>query len=220
MPLTRRLSTGPLIAAIFVGQVLGMAGAMSFPALLPSFQRLWSLSGAQSGFVSGVYFAGYLVGVPVLSTLTDRVDPRRIYIGSLFLGAAAAAGFALLAHGVLSALLWRFLQGLGFGGTHMPGLRALSDVVPLSRQPRAVAVYTATFTVGASLSFAFSGALAAAFGWRAGFLLLALGPLCGAAPAACRIRLAAAAAHTLRQPPRLSLCRRLCAAQRREFADP
>ena len=152
MPLTRRLSTGPLIAAIFVGQVLGMAGAMSFPALLPRFQRLWSLSSAQSGFVSGVYFAGYLVGVPVLSTLTDRVDPRRIYIGSLFLGAAAAAGFALLAHGVLSALLWRFLQGLGFGGTHMPGLRALSDVVPLSRQPRAVAVYTATFTVGAFLA--------------------------------------------------------------------
>ena len=175
------LSTGGMIAAIFVGQALGMAGIVSFPALLPQFQHLWSLSSAQAGLISGVYFAGYIVAVPVLSALTDRLDPRRIYAASLLFGAAAALGFAFFANGVASALLWRFLQGAAFGGAHMPGMRALSDAVPVHRQTRSVAVYTATFTVGVSLSYALSGLLAAALGWRLGFALLAFGPFAAAA---------------------------------------
>lgn len=170
-----------MIAAIFVGQALGMAGIVSFPALLPRFQHLWSLSDGQAGLISGIYFAGYIVAVPVLSALTDRIDPRRIYVVSLLFGAASALGFALMANGLWSACLWRFLQGAAFGGAHMPGMRALSDAVPAQKETRSVAVYTATFTVGVSLSYALSGLLADALGWRFGLALLAAGPLAGAA---------------------------------------
>ena len=169
-----------MIAAIFVGQALGMTGIVSFPALLPQFEHLWSLSGGEAGVISGVYFAGYIVAVPVLSALTDRVDPRRIYVASLLGGAATAIGFALFATSGASAGLWQFLQGAAFGGAHMPGMRALSDAVPAHRQTRSVAVYTATFTVGVSLSYALSGVLADILGWRLGFALLALGPLVAA----------------------------------------
>src|SRR5271163_350247 len=140
------LPAGGMIAAIFVGQALGMAGIVSFPALLPRFQHLWSLTNGEAGLISGIYFAGYIVAVPVLSSLTDRLDPRRIYVASLLFGAATAS-------------LWRFLQGAAFGGAHMPGMRALADAVPTHRQTRSVAVYTATFTVGVSLSYALSGLL-------------------------------------------------------------
>jgi MFS family permease len=174
-------SSAGMIAAIFVGQALGMAGIVSFPALLPQFQHLWSLSSGEAGLISGIYFAGYIVAVPALSALTDRVDPRRIYVVSLLFGAAAALGFALFASSAVSASLWRFLQGAAFGGAHMPGMRALSDAVPVHKQTRSVAVYTATFTVGVSLSYALSGVLAGAFGWRFGFALLAVGPLAAAA---------------------------------------
>jgi MFS family permease len=53
--------------------------------------------------------------------------------------------------------------------------------VPAKRQGTAIAVFTASFTVGSSLSFALSGLLGSAFGWRLGFALLALGPLAAAA---------------------------------------
>lgn len=170
-----------MIGAIFVGQALGMSGIVSFPALLPQFQRLWSLTDGGAGLISGVYFVGYIVAVPLLSALTDRIDPRRIYVASLLCGALTALGFALLANGAPSACLWRFLQGAAFGGAHMPGMRALSDAVPAPKQMRSIAVYTATFTVGVSLSYALSGLLAAAFGWRFGLALLAAGPLAAAA---------------------------------------
>jgi MFS family permease len=170
-----------MIAAVFVGQSFGMAGIVSFPALLPQFRHLWSLTNGEAGLISGIYFAGYVVTVPVLSALTDRLDPRRIYVASLLFGAAAALGFALFANGAPSACLWRFLQGAAFGGAHMPGMRALADAVPARKQMRSIAVYTATFTVGVSLSYALSGVLAGALGWRFGLALLAAGPLAGAA---------------------------------------
>src|SRR5271170_431753 len=174
-------SAGGMIAAIFVGQAFGMTGIVSFPALLPQFQHLWSLSGSQAGLISGIYFAGYIVAVPVLSALTDRLDPRRNYVVSLLFGAATALGFALFANGAASAASWRFLQGAAFGGAHMPGMRALSDAVPADKETRSVAVYTSTFTVGVSLSYALSGLLAGAFGWRSGLALLGVGPLVAAA---------------------------------------
>jgi MFS family permease len=79
--------------------------------------------------------------VPVLSALTDRLDPRRIYLLSLLGGAVTAFGFAAFADGAASAALWRFLQGAAFGGAHMPGMRALCDAVPAERQTRSVAVF-------------------------------------------------------------------------------
>jgi MFS family permease len=176
-----RLTTGTIIVTTFVGQVAGMAGFVSFPALQPEFQRLWTLSDSEAGFISGVYFAGYVLAVPLASGLTDRMEARRVYLTSLLFGVVGALGFALAAKGLVSTALWRFLQGAAFGGAHMPGLRALSEAVPAQRQGTAIAVFTASFTVGSSLSFALSGLLASVFGWRLGLALLALGPLAAAA---------------------------------------
>jgi MFS family permease len=176
-----RLTTGTIIVTTFVGQMAGMAGFVSFPALQPEFQKLWTLSDSEAGLISGVYFAGYVLAVPLASGLTDRIEARRVYLVPLLFGVAGALGFALAAHGLASAALWRFLQGAAFGGAHMPGLRALSEAVPAKRQGTAIAVFTASFTVGSSLSFALSGLLASAFGWRQGLALLALGPLAAAA---------------------------------------
>ena len=62
-PTRLSLPAGKMIAAIFVGQSLGMAGIVSFPALLPQFRQLWSLSGSEAGLISSIYFAGYIVAV-------------------------------------------------------------------------------------------------------------------------------------------------------------
>jgi MFS family permease len=125
-----RRTTGTIIATTFVGQVAGMAGFVSFPASQPEFQRLWTLSDSEAGFISGIYFAGYVIAVPLASGLTDRIEARRVYLMSLLFGVVGAFGFALAANGFASAALWRFLQGAAFGGSHMPGLRALSEAVP------------------------------------------------------------------------------------------
>ncbi|KKK47869.1 hypothetical protein LCGC14_3150840, partial [marine sediment metagenome] len=114
----------------------------------------------------GVYFAGYLLSVPILVSLTDRIDPRRVYLAAMAVSLVSTLGFAFAADGVASASLWRFLQGVGLGGTYMPGLKALTDVLPDRMQSRAVAFYTASFGIGSSLSFALAGELEAALEHR------------------------------------------------------
>ena len=165
----RHPSGPPLIIAMCLAEVVGMASFATFPALMPGFISEWGLTNTDAGWINGMYFAGYMAAVPALVGMTDRVDPRRIYLASAATTAVAALGFALLADGFWSALILRTLAGVGLAGTYMPGLKALSDRLGGTTQSRAVAVYTASFGIGTSVSFAVSGELAQWLGWRGAF---------------------------------------------------
>ncbi len=170
--------TGPrLILAMCLAEIVGMVSFATFPALLPTFFAEWRLTNTEAGWISGIYYAGYVALVPILVSLTDRLDPRRIYLASTVLSAAAVVGFALLATGFWSALALRAVAGVGLAGTYMPGLKMLSDRLEGARQSRAVAFYTASFSVGASLSFFLAGEIEAWLGWRWAFGLSGLGAL-------------------------------------------
>jgi MFS family permease len=158
-----------------LAEVLGMLSFATFQALIPTFVDAWRLSNTEAGWISGVYFAGYVGAVPLLASLTDRMDPRRVLTASLVLGGAASAGFALWAEGFWTALAFRMLHGIGLAGTYMPALKALSDRVEGPRQSRYVSFYTSSFGIGASLSFVLAGWAAAALGWRWAFAITALG---------------------------------------------
>ncbi len=170
------LSPVGMLAAMCLAEVLGMTAFATFPALLPTFMGEWELGGTEAGWILGVYFAGYLLSVPVLVSLTDRIDPRRIYLAAMALCLVSTLGFAVAADGLVSASFWRFLQGVGLGGTYMPGLKALTDALPDRMQSRAVAFYTASFGIGSSLSFVLAGEIEAALDWQWAFGLSAIGP--------------------------------------------
>jgi MFS family permease len=164
-----------------LAEVLSMQGFGSYAALLPELRVQWGLSYASAGWVEGAFQAGYLITVPVLVTLTDRVDARRIFAGAAVIGGLASLGFAAFAQGLWSACLFRALAGVGLAGTFMPGLRLLSDRIEGAGQSRAVAFYTASFSVGASLSVLVTGMLAERYGWRSAFAVAAGGGIVAAA---------------------------------------
>lgn len=171
------LSPVMLVMVMCLAEILGMAAFATFPTLIPTFQQEWSLTNTEAGWIGGIYFGGYVVAVGVLTALTDRVDPKQVYILSMMLGVIGAVGFALSAQGVWSATFWRCLQGIGLAGTYMPGLKALTDVVPERVQSRTVAFYTSSFGLGTSLSIYLSGAVEQAAGWQWAFGICAVGPL-------------------------------------------
>ena len=169
------------VGLMCLAEVLSMQGFGSYAALLPELRAEWGLTYAWAGWVEGAFQAGYLVTVPVLVTLTDRIDARRIFTGAALIGALASLGFALMARGMWSACLLRALAGVGLAGTFMPGLRLLSDRIEGAGQSRAVAFYTASFSVGASLSVLVTGILAADQGWRTAFAVSGGGGVIAAA---------------------------------------
>jgi MFS family permease len=169
------MSDRRLIVLLCLAEVLGMLGISTFAALLPALQAEWGLSNIRAGWINGIYYGGYTLAVPILVSLTDRVDPRRIYLASTALSGLALLGFAAFADGFYSAMVFRALSGIALAGTYMPGLKALTDRIEGPAQSRAVAFYTSSFGIGVSLSFLVSGEIAPVLGWRWAFGLAAVG---------------------------------------------
>ncbi len=176
--MTGRDVKGPWLVALFcAAEVLGMLGNATFPALIPEFRTLWGLNNTEAGWIGGVYYAGYVAAVPLLVTMTDRQDPRLIYLASTVLTGLSALGFALLAEGLWSAMVLRLAGGVGLAGTYMVGLKMLSDPIEGPRQSRAIAIYTSHFGIGVALSTLAAGEVTALLGWRWAFGAAALGSL-------------------------------------------
>jgi len=153
-----------------------MLGFMTYAALLPELRDAWSMSNAEAGIVSGMFFAGYIGAVSLWTALTDRVDARRIYLTGSLLAAAGSAGFGFLARGFASAVFFQVLLGIGIAATYMPGLRLLSDRISGPYQSRYISFYTSFFGIGTALSYAMAGFIAASHGWSTAFLASAAGP--------------------------------------------
>ena len=170
------LSGRGLVLAMSIGEIGTLLPNLAFAALTPLFIAEWQISNSQAGWIAGIAAFGYMASVPVLMSLTDRIDARRVFLAGAALTALAHLGFAVSAHGFWTGFFWRGLSGIGLAGTYMPGLKILTDRDLAADKSRAVSFYTATYSVGVSLSYLFTGLLTGAYGWHVGIGLLALGP--------------------------------------------
>ena len=164
-----------LIAAVCTAQVLAQLGAFTFFALLPTFFQEWGLSHSQAGILNGIIFGAYALIVPFVVPLTDRIDPRRIYICAVVLTTFSHLGMAFIADGFWDGFVFRALAGIGWGGTYMVGLKALADLVEGPTQSRAVAFHAASIGIGGSLSFVLAGWAADSVSWQTAFQISAAG---------------------------------------------
>jgi predicted MFS family arabinose efflux permease len=172
------LSGKSLIVAICLGQVGNLLPHVVVPAIM--VQHLmppWQLSSGQAGLMASGYTFGYMLAVPVLTTLTDRIDARLILLVGSTLSALATIAFGLFADGLWSAAALWCLAGIGFAGAYMPGLKALTDRLPPGDSSRAVTFYTSSFSFGVGLSFLVSQLAADNLGWRNAFFVTGIGPL-------------------------------------------
>ena len=171
----RQTSPYRLTLLVCLAEIFGLASIAVFPALLPTFQTEWRLSHTEAGWISATYYAGYMILVPVLAGITDRLDARKIMGLGALLGALTALAFALLARGFWSALVLRFLAGISLAGIYMPGLKVVSDHTEGALQSRFISFYTASFSIGASLSYLLAGEIETLGGWRWAFTASAAG---------------------------------------------
>ena len=126
-----------LVIMICVAQVLVQIGAFFWPVLLPDMMPLWSLSNSEAGWITAIFYGAYMLSVPVLVTLTDRLNPKSIYL------------FQCRDHDHWSSCFWylrrRILVSHGdastdrcrLAGTYMTGLKLLADLVNAQTLSRA-----------------------------------------------------------------------------------
>ena len=171
MPAMNDASAKRLIAIVCSAQALVQIGAFFWPALLPSMMLRWELTNSDAGWITGIFYAAYMVSVPLLVTLTDRVDPRAVYLFGVGCTIVAHSLFGLVADGFWSALALRAIAGVGWAGTYMTGLKLLVDIVDKKMMSRAVTGHAASIGISGAISFACADLLAKHFGWAGAFIL-------------------------------------------------
>ena len=178
------LSSRALVALMSAAQLGSLLPHVVVPAVMPSHLiPEWGLSYSDAGLMAASYAAGYMLAVPVLTTMTDRVDARRILFWGSIVSGLATILFGLLANDLVSAILLWGLAGIGFAGAYMPGLKALTDRLDAGDLSRSVTLYTASFSLGVGMSFLVSQLIAQEWGWRAAFVITGAGPAVMAAVA-------------------------------------
>src|SRR4026209_2115181 len=112
----RALSGARLVAPVCGAQVLVQIGAFFWPALLPGMMKLWALSNGEAGWITAVFYLAYMLSVPILVTLTDRIEAKLVYLFGVGCTIAGHVLFGLVADGVWAAVAARGRDGMGRAG--------------------------------------------------------------------------------------------------------
>ena len=169
-----KLSPVILVSLVCAAQVFAQLGTYSYPALLPDFLERWSIDNSEAGTITAAFYAGYTLSVPILVTITDRFDPKRVYIFGVSCIALSYIAFGWWADGFVEALICRTFSGVGWAGTYMTGLKMLSDRVDGRLMTRAVAWHAAGIGIAGAASYVVTATLDALWGWRIAFVVLGL----------------------------------------------
>src|SRR3972149_7904149 len=112
------------LLALSSAEIATMPTFGSYSAVLPVLHVEWHLTAAQAGGIFAGQQIGYTAAVLVLSSLTDIIGVRTIYLLSAIWNGVFGILFALFANGFTSALVLRTFGGIGLAGADMPGVGA------------------------------------------------------------------------------------------------
>jgi MFS family permease len=175
--LGKRGNLALLSGAIVLVLSVWFAGTAAVPALLAEraitpARAAWLTGAVQLGFVAGTLVSAVL-------SLADRLDPRRLFLGSALVASAAVSAQLFVAPADVAALLLRFVAGAAMAGIYPVGMKlaaswARGDLGLL------IGLVVGAVALGAALPHLLADA-AAALDWRAAYAGAAVLSACGGA---------------------------------------
>ncbi len=186
------------LAVLFLINVLNFYDRQALGAVMEPLRREFHLSDTELGALTTTFTVVYaLAGVP-LGRLADTWRRKRL----LAIGVAvwaALTGLGGLAASYLGLLATRLGVGIGEAVCAPAATSWIGDVVPAERRAHAMAWFMMAVPIGGMLSFAVTGPVAQAWGWRIALALAAL-PAAALVPALLRLK----EPGSLSPPPRLA----------------
>ncbi|HWB87168.1 MAG TPA: MFS transporter [Bryobacteraceae bacterium] len=160
------------LVVLFLINVLNFYDRQVLGAILEPLRREFHLSDAQLGGLTTIFTVVYaVVGLP-LGRLADTWSRKRLLAwGVAVWGGLTGLGAAAASYAVLLAT--RLGVGIGEAVCAPVASSWIGDVVPVNGRAKAMAGFMLAVPIGGMLSFAVSGPVAQAYGWRTAMLLAA-----------------------------------------------
>ncbi len=152
---------------------------MALSALLPPIMEEFRLTYAQAGFLSSALFYAYAAMQLPAGLLGDRLGRKRMLVGGLVLGAAAAA-FTGLAGTVTMLFVARLVTGLSQGFLFSNDRVIIAATTPPAKMALGQGISFSGPGLGTTLGLFLAGVLGSVLPWRGVFLIFALPPLLAA----------------------------------------
>jgi len=162
-----------VFGAAFALMVLNFADRHVVVAAFPQLEAEWGASDAQLGALVSVVSVTVALGALPAALLVDRWSRVRAIalMASIWSVAAAAAGAAQSYGQLLTA---RAAVGAGEAGYGPAAGALLATIFPAGRRATVLGAFQAAASLGAMLGVALGGVVAASWGWRAAFVVVAL----------------------------------------------
>ncbi|MBW2479705.1 MAG: MFS transporter [Deltaproteobacteria bacterium] len=114
-----------ILPVIIFSQFAGTSLWFASNAILGDLQGQWGLGTASLSHMTSAVQFGFIVGTLLFAffTVADRYSPRKVYFACSWLGALANLGLYLLADGLASLLIFRFMTGFFLAGIYPVGMK-------------------------------------------------------------------------------------------------
>jgi MFS transporter, AAHS family, 4-hydroxybenzoate transporter len=146
---------------------------------VPTLSEEWGLPSSAFGIALSASILGMGFGAALLAPLGDRLGRRTILIASMIVVGAGSFGCAT-AGGTQELAIWRFLTGIGLGGSIPSAFTLTADYMPRARRSMLLIVMFCNTATGALLASLASPSLIDRFGWHGPFFAGGLLPILAA----------------------------------------
>jgi predicted MFS family arabinose efflux permease len=168
-----------LIALGFGNFVIG-TGTLIVPGMLPQLAEGLDVSLPVAGQLVTAFAAAVCLGAPLLAGVTSRLDRRALLVAMQLVFVAGHLGAALLSS-FWPMLAVRILTSVGAALFTAQAASAAALLVPAEQRGRAIAFVFLGWSIASVAGLPIGSYVAAVWGWRAGFALVAAGAAIGAA---------------------------------------
>jgi MFS family permease len=140
------------LAIVGAGILLAFAPWFSASAVSPLLAAEWHTTGLDLPLLTVAVQVGFAIAAIAIAFTgaADVVDGRWLFVGGAIVAAAANLGFAFLATGTTSAIVWRGLTGAGLAAVYPIALRMISGWFARDRGV-AIGLIIGALTVGSAL---------------------------------------------------------------------
>jgi predicted MFS family arabinose efflux permease len=176
-----RSKAGPALTVLFLVNTLNFYDRLALAAVIEPIRREFHLSDTQIGALFTWFTVVLaLAGVP-LGRLADTGSRRRLLAVGITIW-AGLTGLAAAATSYAMLLVTRLGVGIGEAVCSPVAVSWIGDLVPANRRARSMAGFMMAIPVGGLLSYAITGPVAQAHGWRVA-LAIAAAPVLVLVPA-------------------------------------
>lgn len=165
--------TNYVFVLLFLLYMFDYVDRMVVTSLFPFIKADWNLTDTQLGsLISAVYWSIVILTIPV-SILVDRWSRRRTIGGMAILWTVATVA-ATFTKTFPQLFLTRTFIGVGEAGYAPGGSAMISALYPKEKRSWMMGIWNAAIPLGGAIGVAVGGIIAAKWGWRSAFGIVAL----------------------------------------------